>query len=42
MMGYGGNWGMMGEGNVLGFLIWLVIFADFILLGVWLWKQINK
>lgn len=44
MMGYG-NWGynMMGSGfGVLATIFWLVILIDLILLGVWLWKQINK
>ncbi|MBI2405436.1 hypothetical protein HYV21_00060 [Candidatus Microgenomates bacterium] len=41
--GYGNmmNWG----GGTLGFLatlFWVVILIDLILVGVWLWKQINK
>lgn len=38
--GYGGmmNWSF----GVLGTILWLVIIIDLILLGVWLWKQINK
>lgn len=46
MMNFG-NWGrgfsMMNSG--VGFLMsifWLVILIDLILLGVWLWKQINR
>ncbi len=41
MMGYGysGAWG--GFGAVL-FLYNVVILADLILLGVWLWKQIQR
>lgn len=38
-----GNTMMMGGGfGWLGFLFWLVIFVDFILLGVWLWQQIQS
>ncbi len=45
-----GNWGwgsMMGWTgfggfNLFSFLIFLVIFIDLVLLGVYLWKQINK
>lgn len=42
MMGYGYNWGMMGGALGFGFLTWLVLFIDLILVGVWLWKQIKK
>jgi len=44
MMGYG-NWGasMMGAGSgIFGSVFGLVILIDLILLGLWLWKQINK
>lgn len=45
MMGYGynynGGWGMMGGAGVLGFITWLVIIADLILLGLWLWKKVK-
>lgn len=40
MMGFVG--GMMGGGGVVAFLFWLVLLADLVLLGFWLWKQINK
>lgn len=42
MMGYGYG-GMMGGGGfgALGFITWLVVMADLILLGVWLWKKIK-
>jgi uncharacterized membrane protein len=41
MMGYGyGYSGMMGGG--LGLIIWIVVVVDLVLLGVWLYKQINK
>ena len=39
-MGYEG-FGMMGGMGTLGFVTWLVIIADLILLGVWLWKKIK-
>jgi len=39
----GGNYGaMLGGFYGLGFIIWLIVLIDLILLGVWLWKQINK
>lgn len=43
MMGYyGGGWGgMMGGAGVLGFITWLVVLVDLVLLGVWLWKKIK-
>lgn len=41
MWGYGANAGWAGFG-VLGSLVWLVALADLILLGIWLWKQIQK
>lgn len=42
MMGWGYG-GMMNFGfGVLGTILWLVILVDLILLGFWLWKQINK
>ncbi|MBI2036997.1 MAG: hypothetical protein HYT14_01390 [Candidatus Liptonbacteria bacterium] len=45
MMGFGNSWGygsMMGGVGSLGFLIWLVLFVDLVLVGVWLWQQITK
>ena len=40
-MGYEyGYSGMMGGG--LGFFVALIVMIDLILLGVWLYKQINK
>lgn len=47
MMGYWNNRGMMdwngsGTFGTIGFLFWLVIFVDLILLGVFLWKQIQR
>jgi hypothetical protein len=41
MMGYGyGYSGMMGGG--FGFFVALVVMIDLILLGIWLYKQINR
>lgn len=34
-----GNWGGFG---FIASLFWIVILVDLILLGVWLWKQIEK
>ena len=38
------DWGhdMMGGFGILGFLLWLVIFVDLVLLGIWLAKKIQK
>lgn len=40
-MGFGYN-SMMGGSGALGGLLWLVVLADLILVGVWLWQQITK
>jgi len=41
MMGYGyGYGGMMGGG--FGSIVAIVVTIDLILLGIWLYKQINK
>ncbi|KKS70855.1 MAG: hypothetical protein UV41_C0011G0017 [Candidatus Daviesbacteria bacterium GW2011_GWA2_42_7] len=47
MMGQWGNGDMMGFGGFAGFSFWgtifvLVVLADLILLGIWLWKQIQR
>lgn len=45
MMGFGNAWGygsMMNSFGSLGFLTWLVLFIDLVLVGVWLWQQISK
>ena len=46
MMGQWGYGNMMGYGlgafSVIGTIFWIVILIDLILLGVWLWKQIQK
>ena len=41
-MGYGYYGGMMGGWSSLGFVTWLIVTIDLALLGIWLWKQINK
>ena len=33
---------MMGGVGLLGGLLWLVVFIDLVLVGVWLWQQISK
>lgn len=42
MMGYGNFGGMMGGLGLIGTIFFLVLLADLILLGFWLWKQIQK
>lgn len=42
MMGWGGNMNMMGASGGFGFLIWLVLLVDLVLLGVYLLKKIQK
>jgi len=43
MMGYGNFENMMGGGfGFLGLIFWIVILVDLILLGMWLWKQLQK
>lgn len=42
MMGWGGYGGMMGGVGVFGTILMIVILADLVFLGIWLWKQINK
>ena len=37
-----GDWGLMGGMGTLGAATWLVVFIDLVLLGVWLWKQIQR
>ena len=38
MMGYGYS-GTMGG---FGFITWTIVIIDLVLLGIWLYKQINK
>ena len=41
-MGYG-SWSMIsGGGSLFGAIVMVVIIIDLALLGIWLWKQINK
>ena len=43
MMGYGGFGNMMGQGfGILASALWIVVFIDLVLLGIWLWKKIQK
>jgi len=40
---YGYNYGgMMGGAGTFGAITWLIIIVDLVLVGIWLWKQINK
>lgn len=39
-MGYS-SWSMMGGLGGPGLMMWLVV-IDLVLLGIWLWKQIQK
>ena len=42
MMGCGNCGGMSAGFGLIMFIFWIVILIDLILLGVWLWKQIQK
>lgn len=42
MWGYQNMMGGYGTFGLLGSVFWIVILVDLILLGIWLWKQINK
>ncbi len=42
MMGYGNFGQMMGGAGWFAGLTWLVVLIDLVLLGIWLWKQIQK
>lgn len=48
MMGYWGGGQMMGFGGAAGWwgslfiIFWVVALIDLILLGMWLWKQLQK
>lgn len=41
-MGFDWGYGMMGGFGLYASLLWLVLFIDAILFGIWLWKQINR
>ncbi len=36
-----GGWNGFGDFGILTFLFWLAAFVDLILVGIWLWKQIQ-
>ena len=40
-MGLGYGYGEMMSGG-LGLITWIIVIVDLILLGIWLYKQINK
>ncbi len=44
MMGYWGGGNMMGVGGfaTLFVVFWIIVFIDLVLLGLWLWKQLQK
>lgn len=44
MMGWGWDYAnMMNSGfGFLGFFIYAAVFVDLVLLGIWLWKKIQK
>jgi len=43
MMGYGNYGSMMNGGfGIFGFLFYIIVLIDLILLGVFLWKKIQK
>ena len=39
MMGWGAGWGWFG---IIGSIFWIVLLIDLILLGLWLWRQLQK
>lgn len=44
-MMYGWNYGqggMMGSGGVWAVLLWLVVFIDLVLVGIWLFQKVTK
>ncbi len=44
MMGYWGAGNMMGVGGLATIFtaFWIIVFVDLVLLGLWLWKQLQK
>ena len=43
MMGYyGSGGGMMGSAGYFGVITWIVVIADLILAGIWLYQHISK
>lgn len=37
-----GHGSMMGSTGVWAALLWIVLFVDLVLVGVWLWQQVTK
>jgi uncharacterized membrane protein len=42
MMSGDGDLSMMGGVGTWGTIMWIVVLVDLVLLGIWLWKQIQK
>ncbi|MEK7541270.1 MAG: hypothetical protein AAB533_00240 [Patescibacteria group bacterium] len=42
MMGYGGGWGMSAGAGFIGSIAGLVVLANLILVGIWLYQQVTK
>lgn len=42
MMGFGSYGSMMGGFGIVFAIFWIIILVDLVLLGFWLWKQIQK
>lgn len=42
MMGYNMYGSAVTGGNLLGLMITMIVLVDLILLGAWLWKQLQK
>lgn len=42
MMDYGGIMNVAWGFGFLGLIFWIVLLVDLILLGIWLWKQLQK
>ncbi len=42
--GYGmmGNWGGWGAFGFFALAFWVVSFVDLVLLGLWLWRQLQR
>ena len=41
-MGYGYGYGYGGMTEGLGLVTWAIVLVDLVLLGIWLYEQINK
>ncbi|MES2014684.1 MAG: hypothetical protein V4437_02620 [Patescibacteria group bacterium] len=42
MMNYAYGGGMLAGMSTFGLLTWLIILADLVLVGIWLWQKITK